>query len=133
MATACAGLPLQDARVSLAGRSMGMVVSSVRMGAVLGTVLREFDLASREFVPDGFYLPEAKSGIDWLDRDTLLLSSPLGQGMATHSGFARAVRLWPRGTDPLASPIIFEAREGSICVGAAVDREASAERVWCRS
>src|SRR5262245_28138727 len=36
MATACAGLPLQDARVSLAGRSMGMVVSSVRMGAVLG-------------------------------------------------------------------------------------------------
>jgi prolyl oligopeptidase len=94
------------------------------------TVLREFDLASREFVPDGFYLPEAKSGIDWLDRDTLLLSSPLGQGMATHCGFARAVRLWPRGTDPLASPIIFEAREGSICVGAGVDREASAERVW---
>jgi len=36
MATAYAGLPLQDARVSLAGRSMGMVVSSVRMAPFWG-------------------------------------------------------------------------------------------------
>jgi prolyl oligopeptidase len=41
-------------------------------------VLREFDLSSREFVPDGFYLPESRSSIAWLDRDTLLLSSSLG-------------------------------------------------------
>ena len=61
-------------------------------------VLREFDLVSRNFVPGGFFLPEAKSGADWLDRDTLLLSSA-GQG-ATASGYADSVRLWRRGEAP---------------------------------
>ena len=54
-------------------------------------VLREFDLVTRGFVIDGFtcVAPEAKGGVDWLDRDTLLLSSALGEGMATTSGYAR--------------------------------------------
>ena len=93
-------------------------------------VLREFDLSSREFVADGFCLPESKSNVDWLDRDTLLLSSPLGPGMATHCGFARTVRLWPRGTDPLRAPVIFETPADSVYVAATVEREASPERVW---
>ena len=42
-------------------------------------------------------LPEAKGGAAWLDADTLLLSSALGEGMATTSGYARTVRLWRRG------------------------------------
>ena len=73
-------------------------------------VLREFDLSSRKCVPDGFNVPESRSDIVWLDRDTLLLSSSLGAGMATRSGLARTIRLWRRGTDPLAAPVIFEAR-----------------------
>jgi hypothetical protein len=77
-------------------------------GGADAVVLREFDLASRDFVPGGFALPEAKGGAAWLDRDTLLLSSALGDGMATSSGYARTVRLWRRGTDPLAAPVIFE-------------------------
>ena len=80
-------------------------------------VLREFDLSSRKFVPDGFYLPEAKTDIVWLDSDTLLLSSSLGAGMATRSGLARTIRLWRRGTDPLAAPVIFETREDSVWAG----------------
>jgi prolyl oligopeptidase PreP (S9A serine peptidase family) len=93
-------------------------------------VLREFDLSSHEFVPDGFYLPESRSSIVWLDRDTLLLSSSLGAGMATRSGLARTIRLWRRGTYPLAAPVIFETREDSAVVVAEVDRDASPERVW---
>jgi prolyl oligopeptidase len=93
-------------------------------------VLREFDLAAREFVRDGFQLPEAKSAIDWLDRDTLLLSSPLGPGMATRSGYARTVRLWQRGRDPIACPVIFETREDYAVAWAGVDREAADERIW---
>ncbi len=77
-------------------------------GGADAVVLREFDLAARDFVSGGFALPEAKGGAAWLDRDTLLLSSALGEGMATSSGYARTVRLWRRGTDPLAAPIIFE-------------------------
>ena len=64
----------------------------VSRGGADAVVLREFDLPSRDFVPDGFALPEAKGGAAWVDRDTLLLSSALGEGMATSSGYARAVR-----------------------------------------
>jgi prolyl oligopeptidase len=93
-------------------------------------VLREFDLSSRKFVPDGFYLPEAKTDIVWLDSDTLLLSSSLGAGMATRSGLARTIRLWRRGTDPLAAPVIFETREDSVWVQVEVDRDAPQDRLW---
>src|SRR5215813_2976861 len=93
-------------------------------------VLREFDLLTRDFVPDGFSLPESKSSAVWLDRDTLLLSSPLGSGMATRSGYARTVRLWRRGSDPLSAPVVFETSEERTAVVAIVDREVPEERVW---
>jgi prolyl oligopeptidase len=99
-------------------------------GGADAVVLREFDLAAHDFVPAGFYLPEAKGGAAWLDRDTLLLSSALGEGMATHSGYARTVRRWQRGTDPLAAPVIFETVADHMAVWADLDREAEGERVW---
>ncbi len=92
-------------------------------------VLREFDLATRGFVADGFNLPEGKSGIDWFDRDTLLLASALGEGHATASGYARTVRLWRRGVDPIASPVIFEGRAESMSVGAGLDRDTTG-KLW---
>ncbi len=85
-------------------------------------VLREFDLPSREFVADGFVLAEAKSGAAWLDADTLLLSSALGAGMATNSGYARTVRRWHRGTAPEQAPVIFEAATESVRVWGEYDR-----------
>ena len=99
-------------------------------GGADAVVLREFDLASRAFVAEGFDLPEAKSGAAWLDRDTLLLASALGDGMATRSGYARTVRLWRRGTDPLAAPVIFAAAETSMAASADLDRDAAEERLW---
>jgi prolyl oligopeptidase len=105
-------------------------ILSLSRGGADAVVLREFDLATREFVPDGFHLPESKGGIVWLDRDTLLLLSPLGPGMATRSGYARTARLWRRGADPLAAPVIFETREECVYVFAGVDRDCPDERVW---
>src|SRR5215472_19172711 len=99
-------------------------------GGADAVILREFDLASRDFVPGGFTLPEAKGGAAWLDRDTLLLSSALGEGMATSSGYARTVRLWRRGTDPLEAPVIFETEANGMAVWADLDREAEDERLW---
>jgi prolyl oligopeptidase len=98
-------------------------------GGADAVVLREFDLASRDFAAEGFTLPEAKGGAAWLDRDTLLLFSAVGAGMATSSGYARTVRLWRRETDPLAAPVIFETAANHMAVGAEVDREAAEERV----
>src|SRR4029077_17735817 len=63
------------------------------------------------------------------DRDTLLLSSALGEGIATSSGYARTVRLWRRGSDPLAAPVIFQTDASHMAVGAEVDRETAEERV----
>jgi prolyl oligopeptidase len=98
-------------------------------GGADAVVLREFDLVSRDFITGGFYLPEAKGGAAWLDRDTLLLSSAFGEGMATNSGYARTVRLWRRGTDPLAAPVIFETGADHMSVWADLDREAENECV----
>src|SRR5262249_1212670 len=58
------------------------------------------------------------------------LSSPLGSGMATRSGYARTVRLWRRGSDPLSAPVVFETSEEHTGVWAIVDREVPEERVW---
>ena len=84
------------------------------------TVLREYDLPTRSFPPDGFDAPEAKGSADWLDADTLLLSSALGG--ATGSGYASTVRLWSRGADPAMAPVLFRAGHGSMAAGGGIDR-----------
>ncbi len=92
-------------------------------------VLREFDLASRTFVNDGYFLPEAKGAASWLDPDTLLLSSAWG-GDVTTSGYARTVRLWQRGGDPTQMPVLFEVPRESMSAGAAIDRTEAYKTVW---
>jgi prolyl oligopeptidase len=93
-------------------------------------VLREFDIGTRTFVAGGFELPEAKGGAAWVDLDTLLVSTALGEGMATTSGYARTVRLWRRGTDFSVAPIVFETTPQSMSAWADVDRSVTPHRVW---
>ncbi len=83
-------------------------------------VLREFDLATRRFVEDGFVLPEAKGGADWLDQDTLLLSTALAG--ATRSGYAASVRLWRRGTPWSAEPALFQTDPANMSAWGDYDR-----------
>jgi prolyl oligopeptidase len=92
--------------------------------------LREFDTDAKRFVTDGFVLPEAKSGAEWLDADTLMLSSPYGEGMATTSGYARTVRLWRRGTDVERAPVIFETTADHMRVYCNIDHSGPARRAW---
>jgi prolyl oligopeptidase len=84
-------------------------------------VLREFDMVAKTFVGDGFHLPEAKGNVEWWDRDTLLLASAFG-GDVTSSGYSRTVRVWRRGTDPAAAPVIFAVPKGSMRAFAFVDQ-----------
>ncbi|WP_407524191.1 prolyl oligopeptidase family serine peptidase [Methylobacterium oryzisoli] len=105
------------------------VLLQLSRGGGDATLLREFDLPTRRFVPDGFALPEGKSYPAWLDADTVLLASPLGEDMATHSGYARTVRLWRRGTDPMQAPVLFVAAPESMVVYGAPDRGVEPERV----
>lgn len=96
---------------------------SLSRGGGDAVVLREFDIAARAFVAGGFELPEAKGGVDWIDRDTLLLSSAFGgSGMATDSGYGRTIRLWRRGADLAQLPVLFETTQAAMGVWGWVDR-----------
>jgi prolyl oligopeptidase len=103
---------------------------SLSRGGSDAATLREFDIDTKSFVADGFILPEAKSSVAWLDADTLLLSSAYGEGMATTSGYARAVRQWRRGTDVHQAPVIFETAPDNLGAFTEVDRTDGTPRVW---
>jgi prolyl oligopeptidase len=98
-------------------------------GGADAVVIREFDLVEKHFVEGGFYLPEAKGGADWVDEKTLLVSSALGgEAFQTISGYARTARIYRRGTEFTAAPIVLVAMppsvrsrllRGRLCMGAA--------------
>ena len=94
------------------------------------TVIREFDLSQKAFV-DGFTLPEAKSDAEWLDKDTLLFASadPGRPDLVTKSGYARAVQIWRRDTDPKTAPVIFEVSVDHVRASMDVDRTVSPPRI----
>ena len=66
-------------------------------GGADATVVREFDMEKREFVTDGFELPEAKSRHHLGGRDTVLVGTDFGPGSLTDSGYPRIVKRWRRG------------------------------------
>ena len=74
-------------------------------------------------------MPEAKGGVEWLDADTLLLSSAYGADKATRSGYARTVREWRRGEDPLTAKALFETAFEAMMVWGGVDRTAANPRL----
>ena len=75
-------------------------------------------------------MPEAKGGAEWIDADTLLLSSAYGEGMVTSSGYARTVRRWRRGEDVEQAPVIFEAPADHMGVYCGRDRTGPLPRIW---
>ncbi|WP_448035037.1 prolyl oligopeptidase family serine peptidase [Bradyrhizobium liaoningense] len=105
-------------------------ILSLSRGGSDAVTLREFDLATKSFVADGFTLPEAKGSVDWLDADTLLLSSAHGEGMATSSGYARTVRLWRRGQPVDQAQMIIETAADHMMIYGSADHTGAAPRVW---
>lgn len=75
---------------------------SLSNGGLDASTRREFDLSTRQFVDGGFVVPEAKSRIGWLDRDTLLVATNWSEGSLTESGYPFILKAWRRGT-PLSS------------------------------
>src|SRR5438552_3896973 len=106
------------------------VITALSRGGSDAVTLREFDLDAKAFVGGGFSLPEAKSGVEWLDADTLLLSSALGDGMATNSGYARTVRLWRRGARVERAPVLFEVPADRMSAYCSVDDTGPTQRMW---
>lgn len=100
-------------------------------GGADATVIREFDLESRTFVQDSpFTVPEAKTDVSWLDRDTLLIGTDTGEGSLTTSGYPARVLTWKRGTDLASSPLFFAGEAEDVAVGAWVDPTPGWERTF---
>ena len=98
-------------------------------------VMREFDIASKSFVADGFITPEAKQGAVWVDEGTVLIATDWAdesEPTVTESGYPFIVKRWTRGT-PLAEatevlrgtpsdvgvfPFTIELEDGGLLTGA---------------
>ena len=81
-------------------------------------VVREFDLKTKAFVADGFYLPESKGSFSWAGKDRLFVARDFGPDTMTESGYPRIVKLWRRGEALTAADVIFEGKRTDVSVGA---------------
>ena len=93
---------------------------SLSRGGADASVVREFDLNSKQFVTNGFYLPEAKSHVTWRNRDVLYVGTDFGPGSLTASGYPRIVKEWKRGTPLAQATQVFEGQPTDVSVDAGV-------------
>jgi prolyl oligopeptidase len=95
--------------------------------------LREFDLTTRSFVTDGFFLPASLAQAVWLDANQLLVTHTLGDAPRTAGGLGAAVHRWRRGEAIASAPVVFHARAGDVVlmlsgVGSGAHRQGVATR-----
>jgi prolyl oligopeptidase len=89
---------------------------SLSRGGADAVVVREFDIECREFIADGFQLPEAKSAVHWIDADHIYVATDFGPGTLTTSGYARTVRQWRRGTPLAQAELVYEGQPDDVHV-----------------
>jgi prolyl oligopeptidase len=84
--------------------------------------LREFDVATKSFVPGGFDIPEAKSGVVWKDIDTLLVDTDWGpengKSSLTTSGYPFITKALKRGQALKDATEVFRGKESDVASGA---------------
>lgn len=79
-------------------------------------VMREFDLLTKTFIKDGFFLPESKGWGTYRDKNSLSIGRDFGEGSLTTSGYPRIAKQWQRGT-PLESAVtVFEGERKDVLV-----------------
>jgi prolyl oligopeptidase len=90
---------------------------SLSRGGADAVVIREYDVVKKEFVRDGFYLPEAKSDVSWRDRDTIYVGTDFGPASLTDSGYPRLSKEWKRGQPLAQARVVFEGKQADVAVG----------------
>ena len=88
------------------------------------TILREFDMATKQFVEGGFVIEEkSQGGVEWLDENTLLVGRDFGGDTITESEYPFTTRLWKRGTPLAAAEEIFRGEPSDVWAGAGLVRD----------
>jgi prolyl oligopeptidase len=101
---------------------------SLSRGGADANVVREFDLNTKSFIKDGFYLSEAKSDIAWIDADHIYVGTDFGPGSMTTSGYPRISKEWRRGTPLSAAKLVYEGKNEDLAVSASRDLTKGFER-----
>ncbi len=97
-------------------------------GGADATVTREFDLSTKSWVEDGFFRPEAKGGLGWIDKDTVYVFTDFGEGTTTSSGYPRIVKEWKRGTPLESASVVYEGGPDDMYISANRDLTPGYER-----
>jgi prolyl oligopeptidase len=92
--------------------------------------LREIDLESGQFVPDGFRLPASKQDAAWFEPDTLAVARDWGPGTMTASGYAYIVKLLRRGQPLSAAREIFRGTPQDVGAGPVLLCDNATGRAW---
>jgi prolyl oligopeptidase len=93
------------------------------------SVVREFDMRTRQFVTGGFELPEAKTDVTWQDADTVIVGTDFGPGSLTDSGYPRITKRWRRGEPLVEAETLFAGEVSDVSVGAGFDPTPGFERL----
>lgn len=97
-------------------------------GGADADVTREFDLATKSWVKDGFFRDEAKGALGWIDRDNVYVFTDFGKGSMTESGYPRIVKQWTRGTPMSAAKVVYEGTPEDMYIAAFHDDTPGFER-----
>ncbi|MFT3754566.1 MAG: prolyl oligopeptidase family serine peptidase [Pseudoxanthomonas sp.] len=101
---------------------------SLSRGGADADVTREFNLETKQWIKDGFYRPEAKGGMGWIDENSVYVSSDFGAGSMTSSGYPRQAKLWKRGTPMESATLVYEGQPTDMTVYAMRDDTPGFER-----
>ena len=97
-------------------------------GGADADVTREFDLANKTWVKDGFFRDEAKGALGWIDRDNVYVYTDFGAGTMTESGYPRIVKQWTRGTPMSAAKVVYEGKPDDMYIAGIHDDTPGHER-----
>lgn len=78
------------------------------------SVVREFNAVTKTFVKDGFFVPESKGEMTWINQNEVFVTSDFGDGSLTDAGYPRIVKRWKRGEPLAAAKEIFAGEKTDI-------------------
>ena len=111
------------------GPSYRRCLLQLSRGGADAVVVREFDTVDKRFVDGGFYVAEAKTSVEWLDRDTVYIGSNFGPGSLTDSGYPRLIKSGRRGQKLADAATVFEAKTQDVSAFVTVDHTPGFQRI----
>ena len=105
-----------------------LALVTLSRGGADASVVREFDMVTKSFVDGGFFLPEAKSSVGWIDENRVYVGTDFAEGSLTTSGYPRVVKEWRRGTPLDDAVTVFEGELEDVSVDASHDPTEDFER-----